>query len=109
MSEIVTTGTWFVEDSNVPAFVEAWVAFTAWASTQAGAGSLQLGRDTADRRRFVSYGTWESTDAARQWKKNPETQSRKAQVVRYAEDYQPGELEIVACADDGKVTVAVAH
>jgi len=55
MAELVTTGTWNVGHAKQAAFMGAWAAFAEWASAMPSAGTLRLGRDVGDVRRFVSY------------------------------------------------------
>ncbi len=98
MFETVTTGTWWVDETNTAAFVEAWEAFAAWSSSQPGARTLRLGRDRAERTRYVSFARWESLDAVRAWKANPEMRERMAKVLQYAQDFHSYELDLVASA-----------
>jgi heme-degrading monooxygenase HmoA len=107
MAELVTTGIWTVSPTKEAAFIEAWTAFAAWASSMPGAGALRLGRDTGDVLRFVSYGAWENVDAVRAWKSAPEFRERIAQVLQYVDDFRPSELDVVASYSGG--AGAVAH
>lgn len=107
MAELMTTGVWTVDADKQEAFVEAWVAFAAWASSMPGAGTLRLGRDAGDPRRFVSLAPWESTDAVRAWKAGPEFRERMAQVLQHVDDFHPSELDVVATAAAGASSVAL--
>jgi heme-degrading monooxygenase HmoA len=107
MAELVTTGTWMVSPAREEAFVEAWAAFAAWATTMPGAGELWLGRDTEGSRRFVSFGIWASADAAHAWKSAPEFRERMAQVLQHVDDFHRAELDEVATAADGSSTLAI--
>ena len=102
MAELVTTGIWTVSPTKEAAFIEAWTAFAAWASSMPGAGALRLERDTGDVLRFVSYGTWDSVGAVRAWKSAPEFRERIAQVLQYVDDFQPSELDVVTCVDGSR-------
>lgn len=99
MAELVTTGTWRVDRTNEAAFVEAWAAFAEWASAMPGAGTLRLGRDVGDARRFVSYTAWDSGDAVAAWKSVPEFRDRLAHVLQHVDDFEAAELDVVAIGD----------
>jgi heme-degrading monooxygenase HmoA len=106
MAELITTGVWTVNATKEQAFVEAWAEFAAWASSMPGAGTLRLGRDSGDPRRFVSMAPWASTDAVRAWKSSPEFKERMAQVLQHVDEFHPAELDVVATAESGARTVA---
>lgn len=98
MTEMLTTGTWLVDEAEQAAFVDAWSAFAAWASSMDGAGTLRLGHDGREPNRFVSFAPWASADQVHAWKSSPEFGERMAQVLRYVEEFLPSELEVVAAA-----------
>jgi heme-degrading monooxygenase HmoA len=66
-----------------------------------GAGRLQLVRDVRERNRFVSFGSWESIEAVREWKSSPEFRERIAHVLQHVGDFHPSELQLVATAEQG--------
>ena len=109
MSEMITTGTWFVEEANQARFLDAWTAFAVWASSMDGAGTLRLGRDGRDPNRFVSFGPWDSADQVHAWKSNPEFRERMAQVLQYVDEFSPTELDVVASATAGSAAVPTRH
>lgn len=96
MGEIYTTGTWKPKAGEEKAFVEAWSEFAAWASEWPGAGVLRLARDLSDPEQYVSFGRWESVDAAHAWKASPQFGERMALVQAHVEEFAPDELEVVA-------------
>ena len=108
MTELATTGIWMVNPTKEVEFIEAWTAFAAWASAMPGAGPLRLGRDTGNPLRFVSFGAWESTEAVRAWKSQPEFRARIAQVLQFVDDFHPTELDIIAVCTNGTSTSARA-
>ena len=108
MAELITTGVWSVDATKEQAFVEAWAEFAVWASSMPGAGTLRLGRDGDDPRRFVSMAPWATTDAVRAWKSSPEFKERIARVLQHVDDFHPTELDVVATADHGARTVALS-
>lgn len=101
MAELVTTGTWTVDPTREVAFVEAWASFAEWATSMPGAGTLRLGRDATDPRRFVSYGDWKDADAAHAWKSDPAFREQMARVLQHVADFSHTELEVVASGMDG--------
>lgn len=105
MAETVTTGTWIVDEAKSAAFVEAWADFATWVSSLPGAGTLRLGRDSADPTRFVSFAPWASIEAVHAWKSTPEHRERIARVLQHVEDFHNAELELVVSAVDGAATV----
>ena len=105
MAELVTTGTWLVGPDQESAFVAAWADFAAWASSMPGATTLRLGRDVDDPTRFVSFAAWDSGDAVRTWKGQPDFGARMAQILQHVEDFHALELDVLARAHDGTQTV----
>jgi heme-degrading monooxygenase HmoA len=101
MSEIFTVGRWTLADGKEEAFVEAWTAFAAWASSHPGAGKLRLARDVRTPNMYVSFGRWDGIDSVRAWKGGAEFRERLAQVVQHVADFAPTELAIVATAESG--------
>ena len=106
MAELITTGIWTVDATKEQAFVEAWAEFAIWASAMPGAGTLRLGRDSGDPRRFVSMGPWATTDAVRDWKAGPDFKERMAQVLQHVDEFHPAELDVVAAVELGAGAVA---
>ena len=96
MGEIYTTGAWAPKPGEEQAFIDAWKEFAGWANQMPGAGTLRLARDSEDPTRFVSFGRWESADAAHAWKASPEFRERMGRVQQHVAQFKPAELEIVA-------------
>ena len=105
MAELITTGTWRPKAGAEDAFVAAWREFAGWASSMPGAGTLRLARDTSDPERFISFGVWESAEAAHDWKASPEFRERMARVQAHVAQFEPSELDLVATADAGATVV----
>jgi heme-degrading monooxygenase HmoA len=98
MTEIYTTGRWQPNPGKDGAFVEAWMQFASWASGMPGAGTLRLTRDVRDARVFLSFGRWESIDAVRAWKSDPDFRERMARVLQHVAEFEATELAVVATA-----------
>ena len=96
MSEVYSSGSWVAKDGEEEAFVEAWTEFAGWLSTMPGAGTARLIRDLEDPRRFMSFAPWESLEAMRAWKTNPEFRERMGAVQAHVEEFTPTELELAA-------------
>ena len=101
MGEMYTTGTWKPNAGEEKAFVEAWREFAEWASGFPGAGLLRLARDLSDPERYVSFGRWESIEAAKAWKESPQFKERMSHVQAHVDEFAPAELEVVARVGDG--------
>ena len=108
MTELITTGVWTVDPTKERAFVEAWTEFAIWASSMPGAGTLRLGQDSGEPRRFVSMAPWASTDSVRAWKTRPEFKEHMAQVLQHVDEFCPAELDVVAAAEHGVSTVVLS-
>ena len=96
MSEAYSSGTWVAKDGEDEAFVAAWTEFAGWLSTMPGAGTARLTRDTSEPHRYMSFAPWESADAMRAWKSNPEFRQRMAAVQEHVTEFTPSEFELVA-------------
>lgn len=107
MAETVTSGTWIVDPDKETAFVEAWAEFAGWSSSMPGAGTLRLGRDAADSRRFVSHAAWESVEAVRAWQGSPEFEEMLARVLQHVDDFHKAELDVVATGAGGSSAVSL--
>jgi quinol monooxygenase YgiN len=108
MTELVTSGTWVVDDAKTEAFMDAWATFAEWSSSQAGAGTLRLGRDGAVPGRYVSFAAWDSAEHVRAWKSNPDMPERLAKVLQYVDDFHSSELDVVVAAGPGSAAAVRA-
>ena len=101
MTQMITTGTWVVDETKEGAFLEAWAAFAAAASTSDGATTLRLGRDPGDPRRFVSFAAWDSAEAVHAWRSSPDMEEGLAQVLQHVGDFHNEVLEVMVTATGG--------
>jgi len=102
MSETVyTSGSWTPNPGSEDAFVEAWTQFAEWATGFAGAGTLHLTRDLREPSRFLSFGNWESVDAARAWTGSPDFREHLAQVLQHVGDFHSSEYQQLVTATSG--------
>ena len=103
--EQVSSGTWIVDPGKQEAFIEAWAAFAGWSSGMPGVGTLRLGRDPGDARRFVSFAAWESAEAAGMWQRAPEFQEKLANAVQHVDEFHSTMFDVVASGADGSGVV----
>jgi heme-degrading monooxygenase HmoA len=70
---IYASGTWIVTKGREGEFVRRWTEFLQWTrSTFGELGTAQLIRDEVTPRHFVSFATWKSIKALRDWRSRPE-------------------------------------
>jgi len=96
MGDLYSSGVWTAKDGEGEEFVEAWTAFAGWLSTQPGAGTARLTRDLTQPRRYLSFAPWESPEAMRAWKSDPDFKRRMSAVQEHVEQFAPSEMELVA-------------
>ena len=105
MGDIYTSGTWKPNAGSEDAFVEAWAEFAAWASAIDGAGTLRLVRDQQQPDYYVSFGDWESADAAQAWKNLPEFSEQLANVLQHVAEFHSTTMAVCATAEAGTSSV----
>jgi heme-degrading monooxygenase HmoA len=106
VGDTYTSGTWKPNVGREEAFIEAWAEFAAWGSSMPGAGTLRLTRDLDNPERFLSFGDWESPEAARAWKNAPEFSERIARVLQHCAEFSSANYTAVATATAGAGTTA---
>lgn len=63
------SGNWIVSPGREREFVERWKAFLAWTQEAApGLLSARLIQESTDPRHFISFASWESTEAISHWR-----------------------------------------
>src|ERR671937_2430694 len=62
MADAYSHSTWVVKPGLEDEFVRRWTELADWSSLQGLTARATLLRDVDDRRRFVSFGPWESVD-----------------------------------------------
>jgi len=95
VTETYTNGTWTVKDGEHDAFVEEWTSFVNWGKTHAGAGTFRLVRNVDEPQRYMSFADWESFDAQKAWKSEPEFKERIGRVRSHCTEFQPLVYELV--------------
>ena len=108
MGDIYTSGSWKPNPGSEEAFVEAWAQFAAWGSSISGAGTLRLARDLEDPERFLSFGDWESVEAATAWKNMPDFREKIARVLQHCAEFDSANYAVVAKAEGGSAKTVAA-
>ena len=96
MAETYTSGHWLVKPGEEDAFVQAWTEFVEWGSGFSGSGTFRLVRDLEVPGRYMSFAPWESFEAQRAWKEDPEFRERIGRVRAHCEEFEPLTLELAA-------------
>jgi heme-degrading monooxygenase HmoA len=99
VAETYTSGAWTVRPGAEEEFVAAWKEFVGWASEWEGSGTFRLVRDLDQPNRFMSFAPWQSFEAQKAWKQDPEFPARIRKVRQYCEDFVPLSYELVAQVD----------
>src|SRR5262249_56097386 len=92
MAETYTSGHWLVKPGEEDAFVQAWTEFVEWGSGFPGSGMFRLVRDLEAPRQYMSFAPWESFDAQRAWKEDPEFPQRIRRVPAHCPPFAPSPL-----------------
>src|SRR5829696_6839069 len=91
------SGRWLVNTGSEDEFIERWTTFTQWSlDNAAGTESFVLLRDSAEPRRFLSIGTFESHEAVRQWRERPEFSELRNACIELCEEFEPHEYTVAA-------------
>ena len=73
MHEQYASGNWIVTPGRDSEFVQRWTEFLEWTRACASEfGSAVLIRDAEDRNHFISFASWESSDAMNSWRSLPD-------------------------------------
>jgi heme-degrading monooxygenase HmoA len=97
VGEPYQSGRWLVNTGSEDEFVERWTTFTQWSlDNAAGTESFVLLRDSAEPRRFLSIGTFESHEAVRQWRGRPEFSELRNACIELCEEFEPHEYTVAA-------------
>jgi heme-degrading monooxygenase HmoA len=74
---VYASGSWNVTKGHEEEFVRRWTEFLQWTrSTFGELGTAQLIRDEETPGHFVSFATWKSIEALRDWRARPEFAER---------------------------------
>src|SRR5829696_9794423 len=91
------SGRWLVNAGSEDEFIERWTTFTQWSLDNApGTESFTLLRDTAEPRRFLSIGAFESQEAVTQWRERPEFSELRDACREVCEEFVPNDYTLAA-------------
>lgn len=77
------------------AFVEAWEEFVTWASTMPGSGTFRLLRNLDQPNTYLSLAPWESFEAQKAWRAQPEFADHIGRPQSHCEDFESSGYELV--------------
>ena len=87
---------WIVKEGREDEFVARWQALAQWTIDEGiGASHATLVRDSANLRRFVSFGPWGSEEAVARWRASAGFRDHFAAIEQTIESYEPGLYEPV--------------
>ena len=91
------SGRWLVNPGSEDEFIERWTTFTQWSLDNVPeAQSYVLLRDSAEPRRFLSIGTFESHEAVSQWREKPEFTELRDACRELCEEFEPHDYTVAA-------------
>lgn len=97
MGTLYTSGNWVAKPGKELEFIATWRELAEWTKREIrGSGQAMLLRDRTDRRRFLSFGPWESLGAIDVWRAHPGFVQRVTKLRELLETLEPRTLEVVA-------------
>jgi heme-degrading monooxygenase HmoA len=97
MHEHYASGNWIVTPGRDSEFVQRWTEFLEWTRASASEfGSAVLIRDAEDRNHFISFASWESVEALRSWRSQPEFAAKLGACRALCDDFRGGNYLVVA-------------
>ena len=94
--QLYTLGVWKTKAGKEDEFIEAWQSLADWTSNSvpgAGLGTLLQHADTPQR--FVSFGPWDSSESAAEWRQQPEFIEFVAKARALCEEFEPQNMILV--------------
>lgn len=94
---VYASGTWVVSAGREEEFMQRWTEFLGWTrSAFPEFGSAQLVRDDDEPRHFVSFATWDSVEALREWRSQPEFATRFGACRALCDEMRGSSYKVVA-------------
>lgn len=85
--DLYTVGIWRIKAGREDDFAKAWEELLGWtAKNQPGSKGAYMLQDPADPQRFITFGLWESEEAATAWRKTPRLQEYGATIGDMVEE-----------------------
>jgi heme-degrading monooxygenase HmoA len=92
-----TSGTWLVRTGSEDDFIARWRVFTQWSlNNEPGAESFVLIQDAGNPRRFISFGTWDNSEAVTRWRQRPEFAALLGECRALCEEFEPRDYKLAA-------------
>lgn len=85
--DLYTVGIWRIKAGREDDFAKAWEELLNWtAKNQPGSKGAYMLQDPADPQRFITFGLWESEEAAAAWRTTPRLQKYGATIGDMVEE-----------------------
>jgi len=94
---VYASGNWVVTQGREEEFIRRWIEFLQW--TRAAfddLGSARLIRDEETPGRFVSFATWKTSEALREWRSRPEFAERMGACRALCDDFRGSSFALAA-------------
>lgn len=93
---LYASGNWQVTAGREDEFMQRWTEFLNWTrSAFPEFGQANLIRDEDDPQHFISFATWDSIDARREWKSSPEFAVRFEACRSLCDDMRGSNYKVV--------------
>ena len=97
MSNQYASGNWVVNPGREQEFIARWMEFLEWTrASSPGLDSARLIQESEDPRHFISFATWDSADAMRVWRSQPEFANKLAACRELCQDFRGSSYTVAA-------------
>ena len=97
MGSCYASGNWVVQRGQETEFVNRWTAFLEWSRAAVrGLSSAQLIQDSEEPRHFVSFASWESSEAMSAWRSMPEFATKLGACRELCDDFRGSSYTVAA-------------
>jgi heme-degrading monooxygenase HmoA len=97
MSDQFASGNWVVNDGRENEFVLRWTEFLKWTRESArGLRSAHLIQDADNPRHFISFASWESSEAMASWRSLPDFATKLGACRALCEDFRGSSYTVAA-------------
>jgi len=97
MGSFYASGNWVVQSGQESEFVNRWTAFLEWSRSAAqGLRSAQLIQDSDEPRHFISFASWQSSEAMSAWRSMPEFAIKLGACRELCDDFRGSSYTVAA-------------
>ena len=97
MSQQYASGNWQVISGKEREFIASWTEFLHWTKQNApGLVAAHLIQDSEDPHHFISYSSWDSTEALQRWRSLPEFASKLGACRALCQDFHGTNFNLAA-------------